>query len=152
MCLTIDKTEHTETMRYGNYKKLPKPLIADKDIPCHKFLKYVRNHDYYTPYIVAKVEFNEDGIAILESDLKGKKKYPFGYKYCSFDKEHYIYEGIHSYCNNIICFVNHICFNAIIPKGSMYYYGDDNDLVSDTLIVFKTKEDYQKYCEKSNMA
>ena len=45
---------------------------------------------------------------------------------------------------------------AIIPKSSKYYIGVDYDVVSDNLIVFRTREDFRKYkkeheCSKLNL-
>lgn len=52
-----------------------------------------------------------------------------------------IHEGFHSKVNKTFdC--NKIC---IIPKGSEICYGNDNDIVSLRIIVFKNKLSYLKY-------
>ena len=55
-------------------------------------------------------------------------------------------EGFHSLINKddyfFAAFKKAIC---IIPKGSEYCFGEDNEVVSDQIIVFKTKEDYDRY-------
>lgn len=56
-----------------------------------------------------------------------------------------INEGFHSHVKEI----NHFPYNkqaiCIIPKGSEYCLGINDDIVSNQIIVFKTKEDYDKY-------
>jgi hypothetical protein len=52
-----------------------------------------------------------------------------------------IHEGFHSrVIDNVFC--NKIC---IIPKGSEICYGDNNDIVSSHIIVFKNRSSYLKY-------
>jgi hypothetical protein len=55
-------------------------------------------------------------------------------------------EGFHSLINKdgyfFAAFKKAIC---IIPKGSEYCFGKDDEVVSDQIIVFKTKEDYDRY-------
>ena len=34
---------------------------------------------------------------------------------------------------------------AVIPKGSKYFIGDLDDIVSNKLIIFRTREDFRKY-------
>ena len=52
-----------------------------------------------------------------------------------------IHEGFHSRIKKTLC-CNKIC---IIPKGSEICYGNNNDIVSLQIIVFKNKLSYLKY-------
>ena len=147
MCLFIDTNIHSERMRYGNFKKLPKPFIARTNIVVYKNLSKIKNA-IYTPYQRNFIRFNVNGIYYLESNLT-QKKYPFGYEY--LDRGYYIYEGIHSFTKKNT-FVPGSIYYAIIPKGSMYYFGNNDDIVSDKLIIFKNQKAYKQYLKENNLA
>lgn len=155
MCLTINKAIHKE---FDAEYNIPKPFVADEDIMVLKELIHLKWSAYVTPYYGACVCFNEDGIATLESLKKGvhrknsliieEIKYPFGIEDFEIGK-FYVAEGVHSYIRQDI---NSTYYYAIIPKGSYYYIGIDNDMVSDKLIIFKDKESYEKYAKKNSLA
>lgn len=75
--------------------------------------------------------------------------------YKSYDLKHLqiencgiINEGFHSHVNSCESPVNSIVIKmaiCIIPKGSEYCFGEYDDIVSNQIIVFKTKEDYDRY-------
>lgn len=104
-------------------------LIATKDIRCYKWLKN-RNSILLTPFQEKPVVF-KNGIAVQETD---------NFSYGTFG---FIYKGIHSY--QIWDYVYNGCYYSIIPKGTQYYIGNNNDLVSLKLIIFKNKFRYWIY-------
>lgn len=113
------------------------PFIASRDIKCYKMLRRRITKGYVTPFINATILF-KNGVCIQQCDKFGIS--------CSKDgiNKLYIFEGIHSSIYDI--FDNFYCFKiAIIPKGTQYYVGNDNDLVSLKLIIFKNKFRYWIY-------
>ena len=108
-----------------------KPLIAEKDIFCKKRLIKYLNH-LYTPFRGVSIEFN-NGIYI-------QKAYRF-----SVDEFGNINQGIHSHSKYYRSLDSTIVYPCIIPKGTQYYIGSANDLVSLKLIIFKNKFRYWIY-------
>jgi len=137
MCLVLIKNE---------------PHVAEKPILVHKMLE-----DYFegcvrknyknikeTPFQSKRVVFKR-GRTTLESDL--------------FVQKHYGHDvidiGIHSY--QLLSVANEKkkmldpfdvwgceIYYAVIPKGSTYYLGEYCEVASDKLIIFQTKEDFEK--------
>lgn len=149
MCLTINTDIHTERVRYRNFKKMPKPFIADKDIYCFKYLTRSGNFDikFFTPFFCEEVVFDAKGMAVMESDVK-KRKYPFSI-WSEVLNEYNVDNGIHSYTTQTPMAA--IVFDAVIPKGSMYYIGQDNDLVSEKLIVFQNRTAFLVYNKENEV-
>lgn len=109
-----------------------KPFIAEKDILCKKCLIKSANH-LYTPYQNVPITFNK-GISI-------QIEYRFG-----FDALGNINQGIHSYfkwCT--IALASNLIYPCVIPKGTPYYIGKYDNLVSLKLIIFKNKFRYWIY-------
>ena len=111
--------------------------IAEKDITTYKYIDSYKDYWCGIYYSVPRFLYNEiqraqylDSETWLSSDLKHLVSY--------LDN---IYEGFHSQVINTNA-IQKIC---VIPKGSEYCLGNDNDIVSNQIIVFKTKEDYDKY-------
>lgn len=164
MCLWINKTAHTETMRYRN-QDIPKPLIADKDIPCTKYLDVlvtdvvdgdVCSCSFFTPFFGKQVKFDGRGVAKLVSDVKSAKNFPFTISKDTINPDNpsfYIERGIHSCqetCNGRGRFLEiHAPFKAVIPKGAMYYVGEWEDFVSNELIIFEHLSAFQCYIDKN---
>lgn len=172
MCLVINNIFHDEKMSYRNYTKLPKPYITQKDIHCLKILErsseQSRNerllfdngvvtleqlrYEWFTPFTKNHVLFN-NGVATLECNDK-KKKIPLGINYYRYGKMYLVYEGVHCLYNNKpndyynkYCFV----FDAIIPKGTMIYFGMGNDIVCGRLNVFAYNDDYLEYSKNNDV-
>jgi len=105
-------------------------FIATQDIYCYKVLT---NHNsiLLTPFQSEVIVF-KNGIAIQETDNFG---------YGSSGK---IFEGIHSYQKHFDLLYGRFYY-SIIPKGTQYYIGDIDDLVSLKLIIFKNRFRYWKY-------
>ena len=107
-------------------------FVAEKDILCKKYLFKYRNR-LYTPCQYVFIEFNK-GIYIQQEDCFG------------FDEFGNIFQGIHSYSKCKILLSDELMvYPCIIPKGTQYYIGDANDLVSLKLIIFKNKFRYWIY-------
>lgn len=116
-----------------------KPFIASNDIKCYKeLIKYCTKTMYETPFRFSTILF-KNGVCIQQCD-------EFGISYNKYDvNEHYIFEGIHSKNHISYCPPTH-CFKiAIIPKGTEFYTGNCNDLVSLKLIIFENKFRYWIY-------
>lgn len=126
MCLRIENSKNWNWF----FKQFPrlKAKRAKKDIKVIKILEYDSEYEVFeTPFRNAVLPFNEE--------LKSK----FTYHECvSVD----IHEGLHSFSNPLIASVlwflntsNYHYFEAIIPKGALYFIGDRYDVVSNKLII-----------------
>lgn len=130
MCLYISKASHPQ------YKK----RIAQRDIVVWKVLYRASRYDptkgvvysYHAPYQGTRYELGE----VNKQDMRKKQQFS-----CVT-----IQQGLHS-CRThkeakylATRTGNRKVFYAIIPKGSALFFGAHNDVVSDTLIVYKTKE------------
>lgn len=125
MCLTIDLKKHPDLkpIRLDEDLLVHKYLLNRKDVPdCHRKRFMTK---YVTPFTYTPVHFLFRK-AILRAKLD------------KVDEYNQIYRGIHSskaYMYSDI-FIHH---EAIIPKGSLVYYGTEGDVVSNKLIIFKNK-------------
>ena len=154
MCLVINENIHEERMSYRDYTKLPKPFITQKDIHCLKvLLKVLKRTEkgWITPFIKSSVPFN-NGVATLEVE-KSRKKFPFGFEYDVYGKQYLVNEGIHSLGYKNYGYIDYQCcfFEAIIPKGSIIYFGMAGDIVSDKLLVFENKKQYKEYIKDKDV-
>ena len=128
MCLTV--------------KKGCKIEIAEKDITTYKYIISYKN-------CWTGIFFQSPTFAYNELQ-KAKGLYLVYVNIEHLQRERYngttvIHEGFHSYIkepNHFIYDKKAIC---IIPKGSEYCLGIDNDIVSNQIIVFETEEDYDRY-------
>lgn len=116
--------------------------IAEKDITTYKYVNSYENYWCGIFYSYPRFLYNE---------IQKAKYLSLELKSWSYDLKHLqiegttINEGFHScvnFCTFDIDSKQNIC---IIPKGSEYCFGKNNDIVSNQIIVFKTKEDYDKY-------
>ena len=124
MCLTV---------KYGC-----KIEIAKNDIKGYKFVK--KQWGYWKPMFAQHYRRFKYGELIIPFDNCSqpiKKLETHWYKY-----GYEINEGFHSRVNKSEHITNTIC---IIPKGSEICYGDDNDIVSNQIIVFKNCLQYLIY-------
>lgn len=111
--------------------------IAQKDIKVYKFVKKHWNH-WNPRYRQEHIRFKYCKlITALDKDLKPIEKLTI----CHYPQKE-IFEGFHSRVTNRDCIANTVC---IIPKGSEFCYGDDDDIVSTQLIVFKNRFQYLMY-------
>ncbi len=137
------------------------PLVAKEDIMVHKYIKMLNLSEklvlYTTLYMDKKVEFDKDGICILEvPEMCGYVTLSgLGNINCRFPHktDHYTHpvacviveQGIHSYAVDSAVYHHPFRFSpqsimkcvAIIPKGTRYFEGINGDMVSEKLIIFK---------------
>lgn len=146
MCLTVETKYHNKHFIWGKHRNIPKPLVAQEDILVYKWVEcdnFNFNH-FYTPYQQKVVEFDEKGVAILDSGVKSKKV-PFTI-FIAPNGRFYVSKGIHSFnSQRKAVHINVFTMNSIIPKGTKFYIGGSGDIVSQKLIIFKTKTDYWEY-------
>lgn len=136
MCLVINSRYHCKNTD-GQYE----PLIAKEDIPVYKLLEKI--HDQYiTPFLCKPIVF-VNGIAVQETS-----KFTYGNDTYLGRTIHTIRVGIHSTTISFTFGFKLAC-KAIIPKGTEYYVGIYNEMVSKKLIIFETEEDYQKYIKNN---
>ncbi len=131
MCLSINEKIHKQRLFFIK----PKPLVAKTNIRVVKVLEQISD-SYYTPYQGMCVFF--DANCVMEC-----KKTTLGLKRQFFSGRNYwiVNEGYHSYVNSLaaepilMSTSGSLIFNAVIPKGSLYYIGKNGDVVSDQLII-----------------
>ena len=119
------------------------PFIAKNNIVIYKALdtkKLDNTKDICTPFMYFPIIFDNGKCIMKESsmDINGE----------------FAHKGIHAYTSEEKCeitcrFFYHGTgtkkFWAVIPKGSKYFIGKDEDIVSDNLIIFKNREEFRKY-------
>ena len=154
MCLIINTSIHEEKIPYRG-RKLPKPFIVKQDIHCLKVLKFSEFLGMLlTPFTNHRVLFN-NGVSTIEIE-KTKKKIPFGFEYDRYGKYYLIHEGVHSYYeqDRVDAYKSdkrcHI-LDAVIPKGTMVYFGHSGDIVGEKLMVFQNKDKYLEYAENNDV-
>ena len=148
MCLVINEYIHDEQMRYRDFTKLPKPFITQKDIHCLKVLEFSRL-GWFTPFKNVNVLFN-NGVATLEVE-QSKKKIPLGVGYYEETKQYVVNEGVHCMFQKHAAYnqLRWVYLNAIIPKGTMIYFGIFGDIVAEKMIIFEKKEQYFSYTQSN---
>ena len=135
MCLYVHRAYHRSFH--------PVPAIAREDKHVYKVL-LTNGSKYITPYRQTQVIFTDD-IGILSATL--------------INILITVTCGIHAFRNYeramrsgaflpdpryklIIC-------NAVIPKGTKYFIGTNDDIVAEKLIIFKTEEAFKTYALKN---
>lgn len=96
-----------------------------------------------TPYQYTPIEFDGNGMCIIESEIEKTR----------FCNTYAIIRGVHAYymrwkgvlIAGLFKETKMRCHWAIIPKGSEYYIGDEQCIVSNKLIIFKSKVAFDKY-------
>ena len=131
MCLSINEKIHKQRLLFIK----PKPLVAKTNIRVVKVLEQIIDL-YYTPYRRMYVFFDTDGVMECKKTTLGLKR-----QFFSGRNYWWVNEGYHSYVNSLaaepilINISGSLIFNAVIPKGSLYYIGKNGDVVSDQLII-----------------
>lgn len=150
MCLRIDQKFHykmVHNVEEGNEDvKVPKWAVAKTDIVCRKRLvRNVRTGKLITPYQSAEVQFDEHGVAELKSNYNFRGLRMSVHETsnaCFFD----VYEGIHA-----LRTAEHYhpsddeIYYAVIPRGTKFYVGTWDDIVSERLLIFKDYYAFQYY-------
>ena len=124
-------------------KNLDKPFIAQNDIVVYKALDtktYDGIKNVCTPYMYRPIVFFEGKCVMHEPNME----------ICG----NCIDKGLHAYTTEKRCKITCDMFHdetgtrkfwAVIPKGSKFFVGNEDDIVSDNLIIFKTREEFRKY-------
>ena len=123
-------------------KKGCKIEIAEKDITTYKYVNSYKNNWIGIFFPVPSFTHNK----LQKAKCLSIDDLPIDLKHLQGEKcgdEIIINEGFHSLLVKP-SFLNKL-FICIIPKGSEYCFGEDNDIVSNQIIVFKTRQDYDRY-------
>jgi DNA polymerase II large subunit len=125
MCLTIDRTKHQKID--GKYI----PFVAKEDIMVYKLVNDPNNDSYYeAPYQCGYIYDSP----ILEADLVIDPYWPE------------VDNGIHAFTNldrakvlkyETAVIPNPRIIECVIPKGSQYFYGRKEDIVTNCLIFWE---------------
>lgn len=131
MCLTLlNKNKYTAKKNILVYKMLEELNVC-------KPLKNIKE----TPYQYVTVKFKR-GRTTQESCLVA-------------ENNQHVRTGIHAFTykgksDETVRYLDHFLnwglktYYAVIPKGSSYYLGTQNDVATNKLITFLTKEDFEK--------
>jgi len=137
MCLIIDNIKHPDF----------KPIRLDKDLVVSKFLLNSNSKNVLWPCAPWWLEFICNfitpcqykpihflfGQCTLRAKLDTPRKTPLN------SLSMYIDKGIHAYNTR-----EDNLHPAIIPKGTLVYYGVDDDIVAEKLIIYKNKKKWQQ--------
>ena len=136
MCLYIHPRYHKKNI-FNRYK----PLVAKEDILVYKWLHPIGSI-YITPFLYERVLFS-CGQALLSV-----KKFKVFYKSSCLSS---VKQGIHAktvsekhldeeYLHGIKEIAKeHL---AVIPRGARFYIGDEQDVVSDKLFIYESKQNF----------
>lgn len=118
MCLEINLNKHPDRT----------PVRLEEDLYVLKFLRVrdvLLGHEMYeTPVQHYRTRFIANKCVL-------RAKF-------DFQNIFYIFEGIHAFTSEVGWFLGpNIPFLAKIPKGTLVYFGMNNDIVSEKLIIYK---------------
>lgn len=131
-------------------------MKAKTDLKVYKCLDYNRAvKKYATPFQFMRVEFDEEGKFKFEMDEAIFKSFKSEFQHRTFvDKGMHAYRVKNSADITAMKFYEHdgtATHYAVIPKGSYYYVGVNNDIVANQMIIFKSKKDFDKYAEENEV-
>lgn len=142
MCLITSKYIHPKSGEFGRVYC----LVAQEDILVYKCLDCV-DGEYCTPYQYMPITFDKGKYVYKEVDMAETI-------YCGRDAGGCVDKGIHSYGTKSAAILTSKSFHymngtsmhyAIIPKGSNFYIGIDEDVVSNNLIVYREKRTFDRH-------
>ena len=123
------------------------PKYATQDIVCYKVLYKIDKEDdvYYSPFVNFMYKLNKRvssnfGFRCCTLPPSPQEEYIFLKKIRNFE---FIHQGLHSFKYLIDAYklnnptLGDVVMKCIIPKGSWYYDGVDNTLVSDNIIIIE---------------
>ena len=140
MCLITDNYYHKKD-KFNNVKC----FVAEEDILVYKCLD-CKNGEFRTPFQYMPIVFTKG--KYIYTNVYMKKK-----TFCKMDEGGYVWSGIHAFRTMSRAFAVSKSFYdfdgtymhyAVIPKGSNFYIGNDVDIVSDNLIVYRDKKYFDK--------
>ena len=141
MCLVISRFYHKK----DNNPNV-KCFVAKEDILVYKCLD-CNDGEYSTPFQYMPIVFTKG--KYVYNKVKMSKK-----MYCGIRKNAIVSEGIHAYSTRDKAIKVAKDFRksngtymhyAVIPKGSNFYIGSHEDVVSNNLIVYREKRCFDRY-------
>ena len=121
------------------------PKYATKDIICYKVLCKNNQNEYFSPCQHFIYKLNKCVSSIFSFTLSTSTYFPPQIEYNSLKlirNFNCVTQGLHSFKYSFAaiefkdCFVKEgIVMKCTIPKGSWYYEGAENELVSDNIII-----------------
>lgn len=120
------------------------PKYATEDIICYKVLCKDIFNEYYSPYKFFKYELNKQVSSNFSFTVSSPVSFSPQKEYDSlkfFRNFNCIRQGLHSckYLSGALGyssrFIGACVMKCTIPKGSWYYEGTNNELVSDNIII-----------------
>jgi hypothetical protein len=114
------------------------PYIAEDDIMCYKIL-FTDNNELRSPYqffkFERKIRYDNSDEPRISKTEDNKYEISFGYFHA--------YSNVNTAISRCLAIDNDMSCNAllpkvfiaIIPKGSKYYKGEDEDICSDSIII-----------------
>ena len=141
MCLIASNDYHKK----DNNRNV-KCLVAKEDILVYKCLD-CNDGEYCTPFQYMPIAFTKGKYAY--NKVKMSKKI-----YCGIRKNALVSEGIHAYSTRDKAIKVAKDFRksngtymhyAVIPKGSNFYVGQSDDIVSNNLIVYREKRCFDRH-------
>lgn len=151
MCLSIN------SLHYDTFEEKYIPKTAECDLEVYKALmtadgwkyvggKLVDHISYYTPFQGVEVKF-KDGQCLKKANGNGAH---LG-KRINWE----INQGIHSMLSRTHYVFSKGSrtkwFHAVIPKGTNYFIGTKDDVVSEKLLIFESDKDYENYCKENSI-
>ena len=147
MCLITSNYYHKKD-KFNNVKC----FVAEEDILVYKCLDCI-NREFRTPFQYMPIIFKRGKYVYNKVSMK-KKAFCNKIDVCNkMDEGAYIGSGIHAYRTMSRAFAVSKSFYefdgtymhyAVIPKGSNFYIGNNVDIVSDNLIVYRDKKYFDK--------
>lgn len=128
MCLIINCTYHPQIGF-----NVPDALKANEDILVYKLLFYLKNKEYITSVRGYSIKFKFNKF-VYNTRLRTKYLYSIFGSLVGYS----VQDGLHAYIKSPVKISSEFHY-AIIPKGSHFYIGENNDIVSDQLIIYKRK-------------
>lgn len=149
MCLSIS---------WSHYDHFTKKYIAETakcDLEVSKALvsligykkvngEKIKYNAYSTPFQGVEVKF-KDGKCLQKASGNGAHL---------TKRAHWaVNQGIHSVLKktHFRSFSNSKWYHAVIPKGTNFFLGEYDDVVSEKLLVFETDKDYEDYCKNNEV-
>lgn len=141
MCLITSNYYHKKD-KFNNVKC----FVAEEDILVYKCLDCI-NGEFRTPFQYMPIVFTKG--KYIYTNVYMKKK-----TFCKMDEGGYVWSGIHAYRTMSRAFAVSKSFYdfdgtymhyAVIPKGSNFYIGNNGDIVSNNLIVYREKRCFDRH-------
>lgn len=143
MCLVVSKFYHKK-----DSNRNVKCFVAKEDILVYKCLDYhYYNGEYCTPFQYMPIMFTKGKYVYNKVNMSQKRS-------CGIRENALISKGIHAYSTkNAAIALSKSLYGrngasmhyAVIPKGSNFYIGNNDDIVSNNLIVYRDKRCFDRH-------